>query len=72
MLIICSSKGFCENVRKLVLGSNKFKSNIPFLCMISKEMMSNLYMLSPRVLHGILLYANGTCVVTFYENMIIR
>ena len=34
-----------------VLSSNKFKCNIPLLCMISKEMVSDLYMLGLRVLH---------------------
>ena len=47
-------KGFGKNISKLVLGSNKFKCNIPFLCIIYKEMMSNLYMLGPRVLHLVL------------------
>ena len=47
-------RGFVKIAATLVLGSNKSKSNILFLCMISKEMMSNLYMLSPKVLHGVL------------------
>ena len=40
--------------------------------MISKKVMSNLYMLSSRVLHEIFLYAYDTSIITFNKNMLKR
>ena len=45
---------FCKDIDKLIFNAYKFKCYITLLCMISKKVMSNLYMLGSRGLHGIL------------------
>jgi len=57
-------KGFGKDVRQLFVGTNMFKVNITFLNMISNEMVTNLNMLSSRMLHGIVCYLNSTLIVT--------
>ena len=44
---------FDKNIRKLIICINKFKQDITTLQMISKKMMSNINILSSRMLNGI-------------------
>ena len=44
---------FGEDIRPLMVGAHKFKFNVPFLHMISYEIVSNFNVLSARVLNRI-------------------
>ena len=57
-------KRFSEDIRQLLVGTNMFKVNVTFLNMISNEMVTNLNMLSSRMLHGIVCNLNSTLIVT--------
>ena len=61
---------FGEYIYKLIICINKFKKNITILHMNTQEMMSNIYMLSPRMLNGIFAKVYNTCIVTFNRNVI--
>ena len=44
---------FGEDIRPLMVGAHKFKFNVPFLHMISYEMILNFNVLSARMLNRI-------------------
>ena len=57
----------------MIFSAYKLKCYVTLLCMISKKMTSDLYMLSIRVLHGIFfLYAYGTSIITFNKYIVKR
>ena len=61
---------FGENICKLIICINKFKRDITNLNMNSQETMSNVYILSSRILNGIFAKVYSTCIITFDLNMI--
>lgn len=64
-------KGFSKNIRQLKADIDKFKTNIPFLNMISNEIVFNLNLFAPRVLDRVFSRIYGTCIVIFYWDEII-
>jgi len=58
------TQGFCKQISKLILSTNKLNFTISISDMVSNEMMVNFNMFSPRMLNWIPCKINGTCVVT--------
>ena len=61
-------KSFSENICDLLLGLYKVKHDITLLNIVSKEMISDVNVFSPRVLHWVFGYVNGRSVVTEKRN----
>ena len=57
-------KWFCEDIRHLFVGTNMLKVNITFSHMITYEVVTNINMLSLRMLHGIACNLNSTLIIT--------
>ena len=62
-------KRFGEYIRQLLIGTNTLKIDVSFSNMILNEMMTNLNMLSLRMLQGIVSDLNGTLIITKQWNM---
>ena len=60
-----------KNVRKLKIDRNIINLNISFLIIVSKKVMSNLYMLGLTMLICILGHMNNTSVITKYFDIVI-
>ena len=63
-------KSLSKNIRNLLLGLYKVKHNITLLYMVSKEMIYNVNVLGPRVLHWVFGNVYGTSVITEKRNII--
>ena len=57
-------KWFCEDIRHLFVGMNMLKINVIFSHMITNKVVTNINMLSSRMLNGIVCNLNSTLIIT--------
>ena len=58
------AQGFCKQISKLILSTNKLNFTISISDMVSNEMIANFNMFGPGMLNWILCKINGIGVIT--------